>query len=129
MKKKIVLLLTIFGCLCVQAQNNDSQKYLLTTKSSTLQLGFADIIDPYLSSLVYKGVGLNYNLDTRRFLSDKNTNYSMQSKLALSCDFLLNPTLSSEMIYIGINYGWGLNYHFRLTKKLKILAEIGRAHV
>jgi len=122
MKKIVVLLLTIFVCLCVQAQNNDNQRYLLTTKSSTFGVGLSDIIDPYLSPLVYSGVGLNYNLDTRRFLSDKNTNYSMQSTLALSGDFLLNPALSSEMIYLGINYGWGLNYHFRLNKNLKILA-------
>ena len=122
MKKKIVLLLTIFAYLCVQAQNNDNQKYLLTTKSSTFGFGSSDIIDPYLSPLVYSGVGLNYKLDTRRFLTDKNINYSMQSRLSLSSDFLLNPALSSEMIYLGINYGWGLNYHFRLTEHLKIFA-------
>jgi len=122
MKKIVVLLLTIFVCLFVQAQNNDNQRYLLTTKSSTFGVGLSDIIDPYLSPLVYSGVGLNYNLDTRRFLSDKNSNYLMQSKLVLSSDFLLNPALSSEMIYLGINYGWGLNYHFRLNKNLKILA-------
>jgi len=46
----------------------------------------------------------------------------MQDKLTLSAGMMLNPAFSSEMLYIGANYGWGVNYHFRLTKGLKILA-------
>jgi len=122
MKKNIILILVLLTAVFVSAQNNTEEKYLLTTKVTTFGLSVPSITDPYLSPLVYSGVGLCYNTDNRRYFKPDNTNYSMQSKFSLSTGMLLNPALSSEMLYFGANYGWGANYHFRLKNKLRILA-------
>lgn len=122
MKKKAVILLSLIVSVILSAQNDSVPKYLLTTKSSSVGLTLPGFIDPYLSPLAYSGFGLRYNSDSRRYLSPENTTYSMQSKLSLSAGMMLNPAFSSEMIYLGANYGWGVNYHFRINKQLKILA-------
>lgn len=122
MKKKAVLLLGLIINALLFAQNDPEPKYLLTTKSSSVGLTLPNFIDPYLSPLVYSGFGLRYNSDSRRFFSPNKTLFSMQSKLAFSAGMMLNPAFSSEMMYVGANYGWGVNYHFRLNKQLKILA-------
>jgi hypothetical protein len=122
MKKTLIVLIALFVAVFVSAQNDTVQKYLLTTNVSTFGLSLTSMIDPYLSPLVYSGVGVCYNKETRRYLSTENTRYSMQDKLTLSTGLMLNPALSSEMLYLGANYGWGANYHFRLSEGLKILA-------
>ena len=122
MRKKVLLSLIFFVSILASAQNNDSLKYLLTTKSATFGLSLPEFTDPYLSPLIYSGIGLRYDAESRRFLSNKNTKYSMQSKLTISTGMMLNPAFSSEMLYLGANYGWGVNYHFRLNNQLRILA-------
>ena len=121
MNKKIVLLFVVFVCVLLSAQNVEDKKYLLTTKTSTFELTLPNIIDPYLSPLPYSGIGFSYNTAGRRFISANNTNYSMQNKFSISTGLLLNPAYTSEMLYAGANYGWGINYHFRISKQLRIL--------
>ena len=121
MKKKIVLILGIFASLILSAQNNVEPKYLLTTKSCSLGFSMLSFIDPYLSPVVYSGSGLTYVSDSRRYFSKNNDLYSSQSRFRILGGSMLNPTSTSEMIYLGINYGWGANYHFRLNDNLRIL--------
>lgn len=104
------------------AQDLNANKYLLTTKASTYGISISNFTDPYLSPVKYSGNGLNYFLESRRLLSAKNTNYSIQTKLKIAADVMLNPSGSSEMLYTGINYGWGMNYHFRFSHGLHVLA-------
>lgn len=122
MIKKAFVVFLLFISLIATAQDNDAEKYLLTTRSVVFGISTPSFIDPYLSPMTYSGVGLNYFTDSRRYFKPDNTNYSMQSKFTLSGNFLMNPALSSEMLYLGANYGWGVNYHFRINKQLRILA-------
>jgi hypothetical protein len=122
MKKNTVLVLILFVSVVLSAQNDIETNYLLTTRSSSVGLSMPSFLDPYLSPMVYSGVGLSYNSDSRRYFSTDNTKYSWQSRLSLSGAMMLNPALSSSMTYLGANYGIGANYHFRLNKRFRILA-------
>jgi len=104
------------------AQNTDEKKYLLTTNANSFNFSTLSMTDPYLSPANYSGIALNYSHESRRFLKSENTSYSMQDKLNFTGGLMLNPSITSEMMYLGINYGWGINYHFRLDKRTRILA-------
>ena len=105
----------------LNAQNAFEQKYLLTTKTNTTGFSILSLTDPYLSPLTYTGNGIQFEHESRRFLSITNTNVSMQCKLDLEGGFLLNPAGTSSMTYIAMNYSWGMHYHFRPVKGLVLL--------
>lgn len=119
------LLLTGLGLLfnsILCAQNSNEQKYLLTTKTNTVGLSILSLTDPYLSPLTYTGNGIQFEHESRRFLSVTNTNVSIQNKLNVELGLLLNPAQTASMTYIGADYSWGMHYHFRPVKGLILLA-------
>lgn len=122
MKKNIFLpLFLLFLTSVACGQNTSEQKYLLTTKVNTFGMSTLSFIDPYLSPLVYSGVGLQYNYDTRRFLSPDKNNISMEKRLSLVDGMTLNPANSASMTYLGINYAWGMHYHYRPMQGFQFL--------
>jgi hypothetical protein len=122
MKKTVLISGLLFVSLMLAAQNTDEKKYLLTTNANSFDFSTLSMTDPYLSPATYSGIALNYSHESRRFLKPENTSYSMQDKLNFTGGLMLNPSITSEMMYLGINYGWGINYHFRLDKRTRILA-------
>lgn len=122
MKKIIFFFLVFIFIQSIYAQNLEDKTYLLTNKQYTLSLSTLSFIDPYLSPLSYNGIGIRYDGDSRRFLSPQNTKISLQNKLKLNAGLLLNPANTASMMYIGINEGWGLEYHFEPLNGLKLSA-------
>jgi len=122
MKKIVLISFVIQLGSFLSAQNGYEQKYLLTTKTNTIGFSSLNLIDPYLSPLTYTGTGIQFEHESRRFLSITNTNISMQSKLDLEGGSLLNPAQTSAMYYLAVNYSWGMHYHFRPMKGLVVLA-------
>jgi len=122
MKKIVLISFVIQLGSFLSAQNGYEQKYLLTTKTNTIGFSSLSLIDPYLSPLTYTGTGIQFEHESRRFLSITNTNISMQSKLDLEGGSLLNPAQTSAMYYLAVNYSWGMHYHFRPMKGLVVLA-------
>ncbi len=122
MKNTFTALVLFFLALNLSAQQADEKKYLLTNFTNTAGLSFLGMTDPYLSPLNYSGLGVNYNLETSRFLTPENTLLSNQSKLKLEAGLMLNPQLTAAMMYIGANAGWGMQYHFRINKDFQLLA-------
>ncbi len=103
------------------AQNTDEKKYLLTTKANTIGISTISFLDPYLSPLNYNGLAISYTRESRKFLSSENTRISTQSILNLQAGILLNKPVTSDMMYMGANYGWGMCYHLNPVKGLKVL--------
>ena len=103
------------------AQNTDDKKYLLTTKTNTTGISTISLLDPYLSPLTYNGLAISVSEDARRFLSTENTRISTQSIFNLQAGILLNKALSSDLMYLAANCGWGMSYHFSPVKRLKLL--------
>jgi hypothetical protein len=122
MKKPFLIALAFLFSLVLLAQKTDESTYLLTTKSNTFGYSNLSLIDPYLSPLTYSGTGLQYEHESRRFLSVTNTNISMQHKLDFELGYLLNPAQTSNMVYMDVNYDFGMHYHFRPMKGLVLLA-------
>jgi hypothetical protein len=122
MKKILIFALTIFVYSLISAQNADEKKFLLTNKTNTFGISTFGFLDPYLSPLTYSGLGVNYDYQTSRFLSLKNTNISIQTKFNVGTGIALNPQMSSDMLYLGANYGWGMQYHFAPFHGFRFLA-------
>lgn len=104
------------------AQSDSINKYLLTTKSSVIEFGPVKIIDPYFTTTQYSGSLLSYRQNSSRFFNPQRSNLSMQSVFALSGGWLHNPAESGGMFYAAARAGWGVNYHFRVSPKLMLLA-------
>lgn len=122
MKHYFILSLIILFSSMLSAQNSEEQKYLLTTTTCNYGISTFSFLDPYLSPMTYSGNGLKFERENRRFFSPNNVNISMQSKFNLEAGITENPASTNSMIYFGINYGWGMSYHFRLQKGLQLLA-------
>ena len=121
MNKIRFLLLFLFATMVVSAQNTDDKKYLLTSKTNTIGISTLSFVDPYLSPLTYDGLGISYSGEARCFLSTENTKISTQNNFNLQAGILLNTPVSSDMLYLGANYGWGMCYHLSPIKGLKVL--------
>lgn len=122
MKKYILISSIILLSTSLSGQKPEEQNYLLTTKTNTIGLSILSLTDPYLSPLTYTGNGIQFEHESRRFLSTTNTNVSIQFKLDLEAGYLLNPAQTSSMTYLAIDYNGGMHYHFRLMKGLILLA-------
>lgn len=122
MKKKILLSCIFFLAINSSAQNADEKKYILSISKSSIALSTLNFTDPYLSPLPYSGFGASYNIDINSLLSPERTKISMQSKLNMATGLLLNPASTASMIYFGMNYGWGLQYHFQQFYGLQLWA-------
>lgn len=122
MKKLSLFVLMLILTFNMSAQNETQQKYSLTSTSN--QLGFASlsILDPYLSPLVYSGIGMKFEHTERRFFSPENTKLSMEGKIRALAALTLNPEYTTSTTYIGANYSWGMHYHFQIREDFQILA-------
>ncbi len=114
-------MISFFFSVILLSQNTDSQKYLLTTSTTTFGITTLSLLDPYLSPLIYSGNGIDLNHESRKFLSLQNTNFSIQNKYCLVAGFALNPAQNSLMTYLGANCSWGMHYHLNPQKNLRLL--------
>lgn len=122
MKKCRIILVVLWLSLQVNAQQSEDGKLLLTTHNTITGIGVVRVLDPYLSPLYYSGLGVNHRIESARFFSPTNLKLSMQSQLNYAVNLLSNPTGSSAMLYAGVNYGWGANYHFKPGNNFRIMA-------
>jgi len=122
MKKNYFILFLVFISSLLSAQSKIDNMYLLQTKTNTFGLSTINLTDPYLSPLIYNGLGLRSQFENHRLLKLDNNNISTQSKLNLTGALAFNPTNTASMLYFGANYGWGLHYHFRPLEQLQLLA-------
>ena len=122
MKNTFLVLFFLVIALNLNAQYADTKKHLLTNYVSTTELSTLNMTDPYLSPLNYSGIGISYNIENSRFLTAENNLLSSQNKLKLQAGIMLNPQITAAMMYLGLNYGWGMQYHFRINKDFQVLA-------
>jgi hypothetical protein len=116
----LLFLLVVF--LEVTAQQSNEQKYALITNSGAMGVSLLSLTDPYLSPLTYTGLGVRYDGDSRRYVDPENENLSWTKRSNFALGMALNPANSSSMVFLGANAGWGMHYHFRPMKGLKLLA-------
>ena len=121
MKKIRITLILLVLSFVVSAQNNtDEKKYPLTSNTNSFNLSTLSFLDPYLSPLNYSGLGLGYSTESRRFLNEMDYKYSTLSKFRFGAGIALNPKLTSDLLYFGANYGWGIEYHLMSINGIKL---------
>ena len=123
MIKKIALFCALL-LICVASKAEDTlreRKRSMVSESNTIHLLGIRLIDTYLSPLLYKGIAIRYENDRLRYFTPRNDRLSQQSKVALILGTTTNPTSTASIIYIALNYGWGMHYHFRPGKNLQLL--------
>jgi len=122
MKKVNILSIFFLICFIGATQNAAEQKFALITTVNTYGLSNLRLTDPYLSPLPYSGVGMRFQHENRQYVSPDDIHISTLNRLSLLGGFTQNPAHSSSMTFLGVNYAWGIHYHFRPTKRLQLLA-------
>jgi Protein of unknown function (DUF3316) len=120
MDKIRILLFFLLVNGVVSAQSTDKNKYLLASKTNSFSLSTLSFLDPYLSPTTYSGIGLGYNCESRRFLNNTDTRYTTLSRLRLGAGIALNPEITSDLLYLGVNYGWGIEYRLNPVNRIKL---------
>jgi len=100
----------------------NQKKFALTTRSHSIGFTSLTLLDNYLSPLEYDGSGIRFETEQRRFFSPYNPNLSHQSSMGILLGQTFNPRRTASITYLGLNYAWGMHYHFRPINNLQILA-------
>jgi hypothetical protein len=122
MNRLIVLIYVCFIVLSFTfAQADSTKQYLLTTSTENISLTSVDLLDPYLSPLVYTGVGVGYLHSDMKYFKKYVGKMSHESRFSILAANTYNPQYSSSMNYVGGQYQWGMHYHFRPLDGLRLL--------
>ncbi|MDX9920243.1 MAG: DUF3316 domain-containing protein [Paludibacter sp.] len=123
MNRLIVLIYVCFIVLSFTfAQADSTKQYLLTTSTENISLTTVDLLDPYLSPLVYTGVGVGYQHSDMKYFKRHIGKMSHESRFSILAANTYNPQYSSSVNYVGGQYQWGMHYHFRPLEGLHLLA-------
>lgn len=123
MNRLIVLIYVCFIVLNFTFSQADSTKqYLLTSSTENVSLTAIDLLDPYLSPLVYTGVGVGYQHSDMKYFKKYVGKMSHESRFSILAANTYNPQYSSSVNYVGGQYQWGMHYHFRPLQGLHLLA-------
>ena len=121
MKKHYLLHVFLLLCNVTIAQTAD-EKYLLTSKSNSFSVSNLNLLDPYLSPIVYSGNGLRSETIESKFLSNKSNSPSSIRKFGQGTGYALNPTGTSSMIYYSLDIENGIFHHFPSIYGIKLMA-------
>jgi len=123
MNRLIVLIYVCFIVLSFTfAQADSTKQYLLTTSTENISLTTVDLLDPYLSPLVYTGVGVGYQHSDMKYFKKYVGKMSHESRFSILAANTYNSQYSSSINYVGGQYQWGMHYHFRPLEGLHLLA-------
>ncbi|HRR63121.1 MAG TPA: DUF3316 domain-containing protein, partial [Paludibacteraceae bacterium] len=122
MKRYVFPIFLVIVCLKVFSQDLSSPIYSLTTTNNLYGVTFIHLLDNYLSPLTYDGIGFRYDYSSRKYLSSNNLKLSRENQFNINIAVTENPAKTSNISYLGMDYGWGLHYHFRPAKNVQLLA-------
>ncbi len=106
MRKFIFAFLLIVSAVSAQ----DNVKYKLTNVTNKYGFSSIDILDSYLSPLVYTGVGLRYEHAESKYLLSDNDYFIATGKWFALAGMTMNPQYTGTMSYLGAAYSWGVHY-------------------
>lgn len=122
MKRYVFPIFLMIVCLKVFSQDLSSPIYSLTTTNNLYGITFIHLLDNYLSPLTYDGIGFRYAYSSRKYLSPNNLKLSRENRFNINIAVTENPAKTSNISYLGMDYSWGLHYHFRPAKNVQLLA-------
>ncbi|MGC9151421.1 MAG: DUF3316 domain-containing protein [Microbacter sp.] len=92
-----------------------------TTSSWTVGYGHINLLDQYLSPLVYSGSIFRGDYQSMHYLSLETTRVSIQWSMKTSFGMEHNPAATNSIFYFSLQPGVGVHYHFRPTPHFKLL--------
>ncbi len=98
------------------------QTYALQTSSTILGVSSMRLLDNYISPLPYDGSELNLTHIDRRYIRPETALLSSMSRTRVQFGRAYNPARTALVLAGGLNYTWGMYYHFRPVSRLQILA-------
>lgn len=119
---RLFLLFASFLPLLLIAQSTEETRYSLTTATHRAGVSSVHIHDPYLSSLSYSGLGARLELLEQRFLDPDSARFSMLTRLTGLIGLTVNPASTAAMNYMGGDFAWGVQYHYRKIRNTVVLA-------
>lgn len=122
MKKIVFTSLLICTLLLSKTHAQTNDKFLLTNVYHYAGLSTVHILDPYLSSLDYSGIGLRYEEFRSRLFNPDNQKISSFSRLSGMLGLTINPAATASVSYMGIDYGWGVHYRYPVMEDVLLLA-------
>ena len=120
MKKIFLITLVVGFCLLAKAQSTDDKKYFLSSEANVYSFSTLSFSDPYLSPMTYNGIGIGYSGSVRGFLTEKNLRITSVYKYNFNAGIALNKAYTSDILYLGGNYGWGIEYKLKPFHGLKV---------
>lgn len=108
-------------CTSWQGMSQDAPNATMTS-AWTIGYGHLNLLDEYLSPLVYSGSILRGDYQSMHYLSLKTTHVSLQWSMMSSIGMVHNPAATNSIFYFSLEPGVGIHYHFRPAPNLKILA-------
>lgn len=126
MKRTKLIILCMLVLIQLKAQDQVEKTYPLKTVTDIAGFSAININDPYLSPLLYSGIGIRYTHSERQFFSPDNQLWSMEGKISGIAGLTVNPASTSSILYAAADYHWGAYYHYRLEQGVQI---IGGANV
>ncbi len=122
MKKFILLFLTTFISLITWGQQEIvEKKYGLRTSGTTFGFSTLHLKDNYISPLDYSGTGLKVANENSRLYSPDFMDLSIINRSKLNLGITSNPANTASIMYLGLNFAWGMHYHFRPVTNMQIL--------
>ena len=121
---RLIVLICIFFLMQNYAfsQIDSTKQYLLTSSTENVSFTALDLLDSYLSPLVYTGVGIGYEHSEMKFFKQQVGKISHQSRISVLAAETYNPQYSSSINYVGGQYHWGMHYHLKPFEGLHLLA-------
>lgn len=119
MNKYICIIILLFSCLLLQAQDT---LFYSTNRSTQYGIGATSMLDTYLSPLRYSGMELRITNESNRLSKHKQGRLSIQNRLDFSFARAENPAGNATEYAAFFDWNWGYHYRFPITEDLKLLA-------
>jgi hypothetical protein len=120
-KISIYIYCVSLATITLRAQNKDTIKYALKSVTSNFSIPTIASVDPYLSPLMYRGIGIQYNRTTDKYLKPDRNQVSFHTRGYALAGFLENSNGNAFNTYVSYNYGWGYLYHYRPYSNFQLL--------
>ncbi|GAB1416386.1 hypothetical protein MASR2M117_17920 [Paludibacter sp.] len=98
------------------AQVTNDKLYPLTRVNNDIDFSVVELVDPYLSSLNYTGVGVRFESDYNRYFDPSLPVLSSYSRVSGLFAMTMNPKLTATIVYVGGDCAVGMLYEYREFK-------------
>ena len=126
--RQIIFILSIIFCFTLtKAENTAVEFERQTTSAYSAEWGYSSILDTYLSPLKYTGYSAGISGQWLKPMRQNPKRLIMAFDATLSGDINMNPTRSSYMYALQLDFAWNMQYRWKPIPQLQLSAGGGLA--